>query len=95
VIVVIDTSVVLNLCFLHQEGLLSALFDGLLAPSAVRDEFERLARVDARFRGLSFPSFIIVEDPIVIPARLRDAEELDAVKSQPWRSHSNGRSAMF
>lgn len=77
-IVVIDTSVVLNLCFLHQEGLLTGLFDGLLAPSAVRDEFERLARTDKRFQGLSFPSFISVEDPITIPARLREAENLDA-----------------
>lgn len=76
-IVVTDTSVVLNLCFLNQEGLLSALFEKLLAPSAVRQEFERLAREDARFQGLLFPSFISVEDPAIVPDRLRQATGLN------------------
>ena len=76
-IVVTDTSVVSNLCFLHQEELLSSLFDRVLAPSAVRHEFERLARTDSRFAGLCFPVFIDVEDPISIPDRLRNAENLD------------------
>lgn len=75
-IVVTDTSVVLNLCFLNQEGL-SALFEKLLAPSAVRQEFERLAREDARFQGLLFPSFISVEDPAIVPDRLRQATGLN------------------
>jgi len=77
VIVVTDTSVVLNLCFLTQEGLLSALFEKLLAPSAVWQEFERLAREDARFQGLSFPSFISVEDPAIVPDRLRQTTGLN------------------
>lgn len=77
-IVVTDTSVVLNLCFVRQQTLLADLFDSVLAPSAVRDEFQRLAENSPRFRGLSFPDFIIVEDPHSIPDSLRTAETLDA-----------------
>lgn len=66
-IVVIDTSVVLILCFIHEEGLLANLYDQIVAPSAVRREFERLATFDHRFKGLAFPSFIKIEDPSTIP----------------------------
>lgn len=76
-IVVIDTSVVLNLCFLHQEGLLSSLYDKLIAPSAVRREFERLATFDDRFKGLAFPSFIEIVDASRIPDELKNAIALD------------------
>lgn len=76
-IVVTDTSVVLNLCFVRQDALLPHLFDLILAPSAVRDEFQRLARDVARFRGLSFPAFIVVEDPQTVPEVLRLAQALD------------------
>lgn len=75
--VVIDTSVVLNLCFLHQEGLLTALHEKLIAPSAVRREFERLATFDDRFKGLTFPAFIEVQDPRDIPDQLQNAISLD------------------
>lgn len=34
------------------------LFGEVNAPSQVKSEFERLARVDARFQGLVFPDFI-------------------------------------
>jgi hypothetical protein len=77
VIVVIDTSVVLNLCFLHQEGLLTTLYDKLIAPSAVRREFERLSTFDQRFKGLAFPSFIEIIDPAAIPDQLKNAISLD------------------
>lgn len=76
-IVVIDTSVVLHLCFLHQEGLLSAIYDQIVAPSAVRREFERLATFDERFKGLAFPAFIKIEDPAGIPDELKNAIALD------------------
>lgn len=76
-IVVIDTSVVLNLCFLHQEGLLSGLYDKIIAPSAVRREFERLATFDERFKDLSFPAFIEVIDASAIPDELKNAIALD------------------
>ena len=42
-IVVTDTSVVLNLVWLRQDALLPAMFDAVLAPPAVVNEFERLA----------------------------------------------------
>jgi predicted nucleic acid-binding protein len=77
VIVVTDTSVVLNLSWLGEERLLTDLFGQVLAPSAVRDEFERLAGADSRFRGLVFPSVICVEDPTEIPDALASNEDLD------------------
>ncbi|HEY4270389.1 MAG TPA: DUF3368 domain-containing protein [Candidatus Udaeobacter sp.] len=76
-IVVIDTSVVLNLCYLHQEGLLTSLYHQLIAPSAVRREFERLATFDERFKGLAFPEFIEVQDASTIPNELKNAISLD------------------
>jgi predicted nucleic acid-binding protein len=58
VIVVADTSVVLNLCLLGHVGVLSAIFAEISCPPEVAEEFSRLAQTDARFAGLSFPSVI-------------------------------------
>jgi predicted nucleic acid-binding protein len=77
VIVVTDTSVVLNLAFLGEERLLELLFVRVFAPPQVREEFQRLALTDPRFRGLAFPEFIIVESPETIPESLRDNPNLD------------------
>lgn len=57
-IVVADTSVILNLCFLRQESLLPALFGTVHAPPDVEAEFLRLVTVDTRFMGQEFPSYI-------------------------------------
>lgn len=57
-IVVADTSVILNLCFLRQEALLQTLFGTVHAPLQVEQEFLRLASLDPRFQGLQFPAFI-------------------------------------
>ena len=57
-IVVSDTSVILNLCFLGREALLPRLFGTVHAPPQVEAEFARLASADARFHGLVFPSFV-------------------------------------
>jgi uncharacterized protein len=78
VIVVTDTSVVLNLAWLREERLLAELFGTVLAPSAVQKEFERLASADIRFQGLVFPSFISIENPLMIPNILVSNEDLDA-----------------
>lgn len=59
-IVVTDTSVVLNLCLIGQEGLLPRLYGEILSPPSVRDEFARLADGDPRFAKLVFPGFIVV-----------------------------------
>jgi len=66
VIVVTDTSVVLNLCLLGLEELLTAIFGEVQAPPAVRDEFLRLANVDPRFSSLVFPPFIVIRSPRAI-----------------------------
>lgn len=76
-IVVIDTSVVLHLCFLHEEGLLTKFYEQIVAPSAVQREFERLATFDKRFKGLAFPAFIEIVDPTAIPDQLKSAITLD------------------
>ena len=77
-IVVTDTSVVLNLAWLREERLLAELFGSVLAPPAVRAEFERLALADHRFRGLRFPDFITVQSPARIPDVLAANDDLDA-----------------
>jgi len=64
VIVVADTSVILNLCFLGQEPLLPLLFGTVHAPPQVEAEFLRLANVDVRFQGLVFPGFILRTAPL-------------------------------
>ena len=63
-IVVADTSVILNLCFLWQESLLPLLFGTVHAPPQVETEFLRLANVDVRFQGLVFPAFILRMAPL-------------------------------
>jgi predicted nucleic acid-binding protein len=63
VIVVADTSVILNLCFLGHEALLPVLFGTVHAPPEVEAEFMRLAAADIRFMGLAFPSFILRTAP--------------------------------
>ena len=84
VIVVTDTSVVLNLAWLGEDRLLANLFGSVLAPPAVRFEFERLAATDHRFRGLRFPDFIIVEEPKSLPGSLTANNDLDAADHGPF-----------
>ncbi|MEO8351111.1 MAG: DUF3368 domain-containing protein [Chthoniobacteraceae bacterium] len=76
-IVVTDTSVVLNLCWLHREGLLPAIYAKVLAPGEVLREFKRNAATEPRFTGLHFPEFILVAEPTVIPALLATNHDLD------------------
>lgn len=63
-IVVTDTSVVLNLRRVGLEGLLQDLFGEVLAPPAVASEFQRLAATDPRFIGVLWPPFIRVVAPV-------------------------------
>lgn len=55
-IVVADTSVVLNLCCVRQEHLLVSLYGRVLVPVEVASEFRRLAGSDPRFSGLNLPA---------------------------------------
>jgi predicted nucleic acid-binding protein len=78
VTVITDTSVILNLCLLGQEGLLVPLFGTVLAPSQVVAEFQRLAVSDPRFRGLVFPAFIQQVAPSGTLPHLLQASRLHA-----------------
>lgn len=76
--VVLDTSVVLNLCLLGRETLLSSLYERVLAPPAVKDEFQALAASDPRFAGLRFPGFVNVVAPDESPRTLPSTTHLQS-----------------
>lgn len=76
--VVLDTSVVLNLCLLGRETLLSSLYERVLAPPAVKDEFQALAASDPRFAGLRFPGFVNVVAPDESPRTLPSTAHLQS-----------------
>jgi uncharacterized protein len=74
VIVVADTSVVLNLACIGQDKLLRDVHGDVIVPRTVMAEFKRLCRSEPRFVGLAFPSWIIVfDDPPNAPQELLDA----------------------
>jgi predicted nucleic acid-binding protein len=58
VIVISDTSVLLNLCRVEQIELLRQLFHDIIIPPEVATEFTRLTCTDRRFKGLTLPSWI-------------------------------------
>jgi predicted nucleic acid-binding protein len=76
--VVTDTSVILNLCWLGEQELLSLLFGDVLAPCEVKAEFENLASSDPRFAGLVFPTWVQVEPVSGIAPVLAGEAGLDA-----------------
>jgi len=77
-IVVADTSVVLNLCRIQHEHLLQKLFQRVLIPDAVAGEFARLAKIQKRFSGLVLPAWIaVLPAPKSFPPEVMLAE-LDA-----------------
>jgi predicted nucleic acid-binding protein len=74
-IVVADTSVILNLCRIQHEHLLQVLFKRVLIPTQVADEFARLAKVQKRFSGLILPNWIeILTAPPSFPAEVIQAQ---------------------
>ena len=77
-IVVKDTSVVLNLCLIEQQDLLRQMYGRVLAPTMVVVEFQRLAQVDARFQGLNFPDFIEKAAPQHLLPSLTSSSRLQA-----------------
>jgi predicted nucleic acid-binding protein len=81
VIVVADTSVILNLCRVQHERLLQQLFGRVVVPAEVASEFNRLGAAEARFTGLTLPAWIEVEPgPQTIPREVT-AAHLDAGES--------------
>ncbi len=61
-IVVADTSVLLNLTLVGQVQLLQQLFGSVCIPEAVRREFERLSASAGRFSGLELPEWIQIHE---------------------------------
>jgi uncharacterized protein len=77
-IVVADTSVILNLCKIQHEHLLQQLFKRVLIPDEVADEFGWLTKTQKRFTGLTLPNWIeISAAPKSYPIEVIQAE-LDA-----------------
>jgi predicted nucleic acid-binding protein len=77
-IVIADTSVILNLCRVQHEHLLQQLFKRVLIPAEVAGEFARLAKIQKRFTGLVLPGWIeILPAPKSFPMEVIQAE-LDA-----------------
>ncbi|WP_395751991.1 DUF3368 domain-containing protein [Prosthecobacter sp.] len=60
-IVIADTSVLLNLDLVGQLQLLRLLFGTVIIPPAVKAEFERLAATNGRFAGLILPDWVQVK----------------------------------
>jgi predicted nucleic acid-binding protein len=77
VIVVADTSVLINLALVGQDGLLAVLFREVIVPRAVERAFARLAVSGGRFAGVRLPEWIEVRDPHSIPAALAQHTALD------------------
>lgn len=66
-IVVADTSVLLNLCRVQQAELLRGLFHEIIIPPEVATEFERLAANVSRFQGLALPVWIHQQSATTVP----------------------------
>ncbi|MSU63296.1 MAG: hypothetical protein EXS31_13010 [Pedosphaera sp.] len=75
-IVVADTSVILNLCCVRQAELLPQLFHEVVIPHEVADEFRRLTVISPRFSGLALPAWLRQQSCSRVPDQLR-AERLD------------------
>jgi predicted nucleic acid-binding protein len=78
VIVVADTSVLINLCRAGQGGLFRSLFHEVIIPPEVVKEFTRLAMTIPRFNGLKLPDGIREQSPRVLSPMVRMASGLDA-----------------
>jgi len=77
VIVVADTSVVVNLTCIGHADLLQRLYREVWIPKKVAEEFSWQTSVNPRFRGLQLPSWIQIRDPRAISEKLRSNGSLD------------------
>ena len=69
-LVVSDTSVLINLATIGESEFLRRLFHTVVAPEAARAEFARLASTEPRFRSATWPEWVEVRRPASIPADL-------------------------
>lgn len=76
-IVVADTSILLNLCAVQQVELLRQLFADVRIPQTVRDEFDNAAGALARFCGLTLPAWISISPEAQKNPPLRAISGLD------------------
>lgn len=76
-IVVADTSVLINLCCVGEGGLFKSLFREVVIPPEVAREFSALTVSNPRFSGLRLPSGIREQSPSMLVAAVRAAEGLD------------------
>lgn len=72
-IVVADTSVLINLCSVGQGRLFEQLFEEVVIPPEVAWEFARLTCRTGRFAGLTIPKGIGQQAPTSHPAAVRPA----------------------
>ncbi len=77
-IVIADTSVILNLCKVRHEHLLPALFKEIWIPEAVSREFSRLSDSEPRFHGLTMPGWAQVSPVPSIPSEVASQPGLHA-----------------
>jgi predicted nucleic acid-binding protein len=78
VIVVADTSVILNLTRVGHAHLLQSLYREVWIPTEVSREFSRQVSGNPRFRALEAPPWLQVRDPAGIPEPICSDERLDA-----------------
>ncbi len=76
-IVVADTSVILNLVCVGQAGLLRQLYREVWIPPKVAEEFDWQTSVNPHFHGLQLPAWIQARVPVAVPEKLRSHELLD------------------
>ena len=81
-LVVSDTSVLLNLCRVSAEGLLLELFREVWIPPAVAAEFLRLASARPRFRGLALPAWVRISPAVQVALEVRAFPGLDSGESE-------------
>ena len=77
-IVVADTSVIINLCRVGQGDLFQELFQEVVIPPEVAAEFARLAGSISRFAGLKLPPGIRQQSPTSLLAAVCAAPGLDS-----------------
>ncbi|MEO6789081.1 MAG: DUF3368 domain-containing protein [Chthoniobacteraceae bacterium] len=83
-LVVSDTSVLLNLCRVSAEGLLPGLFREVWIPPAVTAEFSRLTGGRPRFQGLAMPEWVRISPAVQVAAEVRACPGLDAGESEAF-----------
>ncbi len=81
-LVVADTSVLLNLCRIGYEHLLEALFREVHIPPAVQGEFNRLTSSQPRFGGLTLPIWVTVSNFTAVPATVSACADLDSGETE-------------